>query len=62
MKERLITDQYDGYELRYPFLVEHVKTQLEKQFWTATEARVDLDEVEMLYALTDEHLNFYCVS
>lgn len=57
MKERLITDSYDGYELRYPFLVEHVKTQLEKQFWTATEARVDLDEVEMLYALTDEQRN-----
>lgn len=54
MKDRLITDSYDGYELRYPFLVEHVQTQLDKQFWSATEARVELDETELLYVLSDE--------
>ncbi len=54
MVERFITDVYDGYEVKYPFLIEHVKTQLEKQFWTATEAKVELDEIELRHVLTPE--------
>lgn len=49
----MITDPYDGYEVKYPTLLVHVKKQLEEQMWFASEARVELDATELLYVLSD---------
>ena len=37
MKERLITDQYDGYEFAYPEILELSDRQLKDNFWLSTE-------------------------
>lgn len=50
----MITDPYDGYEKKYPHIASLVDQQLEKQLWFATEARVELDEMELKYKLTQE--------
>lgn len=48
-----ITDEYDGYETRYPKLLELSDKQLEKQLWFASETKVvEEDRLEMLYKLT----------
>lgn len=52
-----ITDSYDGYELRYPKLLEHVNTQLDVNYWTATETKVENDALELKYKLTEEQRN-----
>lgn len=49
-----ITSDYDGYELRYPKLLEHVNTQLDVNYWTATETKVENDALELKYKLTEE--------
>ena len=54
---RKITDDYDGYETRYPILLEHVNTQLDKNFWSATEVNVESDALEMKYKLTEDQQN-----
>lgn len=52
--ERKITDYYDGYETKYPKLLELSNKQLEEQMWFASEVRVEEeDRLEMLYDLTD---------
>lgn len=48
-----ITSPYDGYETRYPKLLELSNKQIEKQMWFASEAKVvEEDRLEMLYKLT----------
>lgn len=54
---RKITDEYDGYETKYPILLEHVNTQLDKNFWSATEVNVESDALEMKYKLTEDQQN-----
>lgn len=49
-----ITDDYDGYELRYPKLLELADRQLEKQLWFKGEARVDKEAIELNYKLSQE--------
>lgn len=49
-----ITDDYDGYETRYPKLLEHVNTQLDVNFWSATEAKVESDALELKYTISEE--------
>lgn len=50
---RYITSDYDGYETRYPKLLELSDKQLEKQMWFASETKVyEEDRLEMLYKLT----------
>lgn len=50
-----ITDKYDGYETRYPILLELSNKQLEKQLWFASKIRVvEEDRMEMLYDLDDQ--------
>lgn len=49
-----ITDDYDGYETRYPKLLELSNKQIEEQMWFASEVRVEEeDRLEMLYQLTE---------
>lgn len=48
----MITDKYDGYETKYPLLLEISNKQLEKQLWFASKIRVvEEDRMEMLYDL-----------
>ena len=54
MKQRFITDEYDGYETRYPRLLEHVNTQLDVNYWTATEADVASDALELKYTISED--------
>lgn len=56
MKEKnYITDDYDGYETRYPDLLEVSNRQLEDQMWFASEVKVvEEDRIEMLYDLTEK--------
>ena len=48
MKERLISDQYDGYEFAYPEILELSDRQLKDNFWLSTEYDVGLDRLELL--------------
>ncbi len=49
-----ITDRYDGYETRYPKLLELSSKQIEEQMWFASEVRVEEeDRLEMLYGLSE---------
>lgn len=51
----MITDNYDGYETRYPKLLELSNKQLEDQIWFASEIRVEEeDALEMKYKLTED--------
>jgi ribonucleotide reductase beta subunit family protein with ferritin-like domain len=50
----LITDEYDGYEVRYPELLEHMNTQLDVNFWSATEADVEADALELKYTIPEQ--------
>lgn len=57
-KNILITDDYDGYETRYPDLLDISNKQFEKQIWFASKIRVvEEDRMEMLYSLTSEQQN-----
>lgn len=52
-EKMFITSEYDGYELRYPKLLELSNRQIEQQMWFASEVRVEEeDRLEMLYKLT----------
>lgn len=51
----MITSDYDGYETKYPKLLELSNKQLEQQLWFASEVRVEEeDRLEMLYSLDDK--------
>jgi ribonucleotide reductase beta subunit family protein with ferritin-like domain len=51
-KPLLITDDYEGYETRYPDLLTISNEQFEKQIWYASEILVEEeDRLEMLYKL-----------
>lgn len=55
MKDRLITDEYEGYVTQYPKLLELSDKQLEEQLWFASEVRVEEeDRLEMLYKLDEQ--------
>lgn len=43
-----------SYALHYPRIVELGEKQLESQFWTAGEMKVELDKIQLLYELTPE--------
>lgn len=50
-----ITDSYDGYETRYPKILELSNKQLEDQIWFASEIKVvEEDRMEMLYDLNEK--------
>jgi ribonucleotide reductase beta subunit family protein with ferritin-like domain len=44
----------EGYERHYPRIVEMGMDQLEKQFWTSSEMKVELDRMMLLYELSEE--------
>ena len=51
----MITSDYDGYETKYPKLLELSNKQLEQQMWFASEVRVEEeDRLEMLYSLDEK--------
>lgn len=53
--ERKITDSYDGYETKYPKILELSNKQFEKQLWFASKIRVvEEDRMEMLYGLDEQ--------
>lgn len=53
-----ITDKYDGYETRYPYILELSNKQFEKQLWFASKIRVvEEDRMEMLYGLDAQQRN-----
>lgn len=55
IKDLKITDEYEGYETRYPILLEISNKQLEKQLWFASKIRViEEDRMEMLYGLDEQ--------
>lgn len=50
-----ITSEYNGYETRYPKILELSNKQLEDQIWFASEIKVvEEDRMEMLYDLTEK--------
>lgn len=44
----------DSYVRHYPGFVEFANKQLEDQFWTSTEMKVELDRMQLLYELSPE--------
>jgi ribonucleotide reductase beta subunit family protein with ferritin-like domain len=46
-----------SYARCYPKIVEIANKQLEKQFWTASEMKVELDRMQLLYDLAPEQLH-----
>lgn len=57
-KKLKITDKNDGYETKYPVLLEISNKQLEKQLWFASKIRVvEEDRMEMLYKLDKQQQN-----
>ena len=52
-----ITDDYDGYEDRYPLLLEHMYTQLDVNYWSSTEYKVENEALDFKYKLTEEQQN-----
>lgn len=52
-----ITTPTDSYTRHYPKIVELANKQLDKQFWTSTEMKVELDRMQLLYQLTPEQLH-----
>ena len=52
-----ITTPTDSYTRHYPKIVELANKQLDKQFWTNTEMKVELDRMQLLYQLTPEQLH-----
>jgi ribonucleotide reductase beta subunit family protein with ferritin-like domain len=47
----------DSYTRHYPHLVELANKQLEKQFWTSGEMKVELDRMQLLYELSSEQFH-----
>lgn len=54
---RKITEEYDGYEIRYPHLAKHVHTQAVTQRWLAEEVKVEKEATSILYELSDVQSN-----
>lgn len=55
LKEKAkITEDFGGYETRYPKLLEISNKQLEKQIWFASKIRVEDDRKEMIYDLDEK--------
>lgn len=46
-----------SYARHYPSIVALANIQLDKQFWTSTEMKVELDRMQLLYELTPEQLH-----
>lgn len=47
----------DSYVRHYPKIVELANKQLEEQFWTSSEMKVELDKMQLLYGLSSEQLH-----
>lgn len=47
----------NSYVIHYPKIRELALMQLEKNYWTASEMKVELDRMELLYGLSDEQLH-----
>ena len=57
-KKLRIIDPYEGYETRYPHILELSNKQLEKQLWFASKIRVlEEDRMQMLYQLDKQQQN-----
>lgn len=52
-----IMQETDSYVRHYPRIVEFANKQLDKQFWTSTEMKVELDRMQMLYVLSPKQLH-----
>lgn len=52
-----ITTHTNSYTRYYPNIVKLALRQFEKQFWTASEMKVHLDKMQLLYELTPEQLH-----
>lgn len=52
-----ITQKTDSYVRQYPNIVKLANKQLEEQFWTSSEMKVELDRMQLLYTLTPEQLH-----
>ena len=52
-----ITQPTKSYVRKYPRIVELANKQLEEQFWTSSEMKVELDRMQLLYGLSKEQLH-----
>jgi ribonucleotide reductase beta subunit family protein with ferritin-like domain len=52
-----ITTPTNSYTRHYPNIVNLALKQFEKQFWTASEMKVHLDKMQLMYELTPEQLH-----
>ncbi len=52
-----ICQETDSYVRHYPILVELANKQLEKQFWTSSEMKVELDRMQLLYGLEENQFH-----
>ena len=52
-----ITTPTNSYKKYYPKIVELANKQLEEQFWTSSEMKVELDKHQLLYELSEEQLH-----
>lgn len=57
VKQCQLTTPTDSYVIHYPKIRELALVQLEKNYWTATEMKVELDRMELLYKLSPEQLH-----
>ncbi|ATN92828.1 putative ribonucleotide-diphosphate reductase beta subunit [Pseudomonas phage PPSC2] len=55
-KTRIMTET-DSYSTVYPQLLEFADQQFDKQFWTNTEMKVELDRMQLLFDLTPAQLH-----
>lgn len=54
MNSPMIMTPTDSYVRHYPGFVDFANKQLEDQFWTSTEMKVELDRMQLLYELSPE--------
>lgn len=52
-----ITQKTDSYVRQYPEIVALANKQLEEQFWTSSEMKVELDKMQLLYGLKPDQLH-----
>lgn len=52
-----ITTPTESYKKHYPRIVELANKQLEEQFWTNSEMKVELDKMQLLYELDPDQLH-----
>lgn len=57
MTQPRICTPTDSYTRHYPVVVELAEKQLEKQFWTSNEMKVELDKMQLLYELSEEQFH-----